>query len=131
MDYDHRYDVERNGTQKTSVDDLEKRNGLFVYDNAAVPGESFEVGGTFYARMQRLAGKLKIEQRGIERVPENERTDTGLKALLNTSTMVRTAFDQQYLRVERLRLTSHTAVAVRQHGCLLLCHWDASKAGLL
>jgi len=40
--------------------------------------------------MQRLAGKFNIEQRGIERVPENERTDTGVKGLLNVMTMVRT-----------------------------------------
>ncbi|KAI9872000.1 MAG: purine-cytosine permease [Pleopsidium flavum] len=43
-----------------------------------VSGESFEVGDTWYARTQRLAGRFKIEQRGIERVPENERTDNSL-----------------------------------------------------
>ncbi|KAJ5556257.1 hypothetical protein N7513_002098 [Penicillium frequentans] len=54
-----------------------------TYDNVrdnvsdgAVPGESFEYGDSMYARLQRLAGKLNVEQRGIERVPENERTDT-------------------------------------------------------
>ncbi|KAJ5438668.1 Purine-cytosine permease fcyB [Penicillium daleae] len=44
--------------------------------DGAVPGESFEYGNSLYARMQRIAGKFNIEQRGIERVPENERTDT-------------------------------------------------------
>jgi hypothetical protein len=53
----------------------------------AVPGETFELGTGWYARAQRFAGKLKIEQRGIERVPEDERTDSGFKALLNVSTM--------------------------------------------
>lgn len=62
----------------------------YVTEDGAVPGESFEYGNSFYARAQRLAGKLKIEQRGIERVPDDERTDTGFKALLNVSTMVRT-----------------------------------------
>lgn len=50
-----------------------------AYDNisdGAVPGESFEYGDSMYARIQRIAGKFKVEQRGIERVPENERTDT-------------------------------------------------------
>jgi hypothetical protein len=47
----------------------------------------FEIGNGWYARAQRLAGKLKIEQRGIERVPEDERTDAGFKALLNVATM--------------------------------------------
>ncbi|KAJ5176147.1 uncharacterized protein N7482_002024 [Penicillium canariense] len=48
------------------------------YDNVsdgAVPGESFEYGNSIYARIQRIAGKFNVEQRGIERVPENERTD--------------------------------------------------------
>lgn len=50
-----------------------------AYDNVsdgAVPGESFEYGDSMYARIQRIAGKFNVEQRGIERVPENERTDT-------------------------------------------------------
>ncbi|PKY02865.1 cytosine-purine permease [Aspergillus campestris IBT 28561] len=44
--------------------------------DGAVPGQSFEYGGSMYARIQRLAGKLNIEQRGIERVPAEEQTDT-------------------------------------------------------
>lgn len=63
-------------------------HATLVQEDGAVPGESFEIGDSLYARMQRLAGKLKIEQRGIERVPEDERTDRGFKALLNVSTMV-------------------------------------------
>ncbi|PSK60288.1 Purine-cytosine permease fcyB [Elsinoe australis] len=62
-------------------------HATLVQEDGAVPGESFEIGDSLYARMQRLAGKLKIEQRGIERVPEDERTDRGFKALLNVSTM--------------------------------------------
>lgn len=49
-------------------------------------GETFEQGNTLYARIQRLAGRFHVEQRGIERVPEDERTDT---SLLNVGTMVR------------------------------------------
>jgi hypothetical protein len=44
--------------------------------DGAVPGESFEYGDSMYAKLQRLAGKVNVEQRGIERVPDNERTDT-------------------------------------------------------
>ncbi|KAJ5604830.1 hypothetical protein N7510_009984 [Penicillium lagena] len=44
--------------------------------DGAVPGESFEYGNSWYARIQRVAGRFHVEQRGIERVPENERTDT-------------------------------------------------------
>lgn len=60
----------------------------YVDDDGAVPGEAFEYGTSFYARAQRLAGRFHVEQRGIERVPEYERTDSGFRALLNVSTMV-------------------------------------------
>lgn len=53
--------------------------------DGAVPGESFAYGNSWYAKIQRLAGKLNIEQRGIERVPENEQTDT---SYFNISSMV-------------------------------------------
>ena len=62
-------------------------DGSVVSNHNVVAGESFEIGNGWYARAQRLAGKLKIEQRGIERVPEDERTDAGFKALLNVATM--------------------------------------------
>ncbi|KAI9814689.1 MAG: hypothetical protein M1832_005688 [Thelocarpon impressellum] len=54
----------------------EKRH--FIDETGAVPAETFEIGDTLYARLQRLAGRARIEQRGIERVPENERTDKSL-----------------------------------------------------
>ncbi|KAJ9209495.1 hypothetical protein DTO166G4_8894 [Paecilomyces variotii] len=62
--------------------DLEKSPGVGNspvddnHSNGAVPGETFVYGNSLYAKVQRWAGKLNIEQRGIERVPENERTDT-------------------------------------------------------
>ena len=61
------------------------RTGLYT-DNRAVPGETFVQGNTLYAKVQGLAARFYIEQRGIERVPENERDDT---SLLNVGTMVR------------------------------------------
>ncbi|GAM86409.1 hypothetical protein ANO11243_044230 [Dothideomycetidae sp. 11243] len=59
----------------------------FYLEDGAVPGESFEYGNTLYAKAQRWAGKFSIEQRGIERVPEDERHESGMKGLLNVSTM--------------------------------------------
>lgn len=63
-----------------SDEDVEKspQMGAMPYDegDGAVAGESFEYGDTLYARLQRIAGKFHVEQRGIERVPNNERTDT-------------------------------------------------------
>lgn len=47
----------------------------------------YAAGSTFSEKLMLAAGKLGVEQRGIERVPEDERTDTGFKALLNVSTM--------------------------------------------
>lgn len=74
------YDVE--GYSPTETDNTHKHmtSGLPVYadDTGAVPGECFTYGNSLYARIQRFAGKYAIEQRGIERVPENERTDSNL-----------------------------------------------------
>lgn len=63
--------------------DIEKKGPIYDENNAVI-GESFAHGNGTYAKLQRLAGKLSIEQRGIERVPENERTDT---SLANVGTM--------------------------------------------
>lgn len=52
---------------------------------AAVPANAFTEGNTLYAKLQRFAGRFNIEQRGIERVPEAERTD---RHLMNIGTMV-------------------------------------------
>jgi hypothetical protein len=90
------YDVEKNqgyvqnngGSYSPEYGNLEKRNGSFQEPDGAVPGESFEYGTGLRAKLMRFAGKVGIEQRGIERVPENERTDSGFKALLNVATMV-------------------------------------------
>ncbi|KAI9717877.1 MAG: hypothetical protein M1812_004404 [Candelaria pacifica] len=63
------YDVERSSPEKTSYHVEDDSNV------GAVPAESFEIGDSPYAKLQRFAGRFNIEQRGIERVPENERTD--------------------------------------------------------
>lgn len=71
---------------RTSVFDVEKeatRDG--TSSHGAVAGETFEHGNSTYAKIQRLAGKFHVEQRGIERVPEDERDDN---SLLNVGTMV-------------------------------------------
>lgn len=61
--------------------DVEKRAGavdpaLVEEETGAVPAASFEYGNSLYARLQRLGGKFKVEQRGIERVPDDERNDS-------------------------------------------------------
>lgn len=98
--YTFHHDVEKNvrvidtgsahsGGVVTEGEEEKKHSSISYTDGVgAVPGESFAYGDGWYAKMQRLAGKLNVEQRGIERVPENERTDDGFKALLNVATMV-------------------------------------------
>ncbi|KAJ4504169.1 Purine-cytosine permease fcy21 [Exophiala dermatitidis] len=63
----------------------EKHRSVFAPDESgAVHGETFVTGDTFYHRLQRFAGRYGVEQRGIERVPEDERTD---KSTLKVGTM--------------------------------------------
>ncbi|KAL6240923.1 Purine-cytosine permease fcy21 [Rhinocladiella similis] len=76
------YDLEY---QPESLSAGEKHRSIVTPDaSGAVHGESFVTGNTLYARVQRLAGRFGVEQRGIERVPEDERTD---KSTLKVGTM--------------------------------------------
>ncbi|QIW99515.1 hypothetical protein AMS68_005033 [Peltaster fructicola] len=90
----YEYDIEKHPDVKTAGDHspvspqyYQGRNGLAVDEHNAVAGESFDYGDGIYARLMRIAGKWNIEKRGIERVPEDERTDRGTRALFNVSTM--------------------------------------------
>lgn len=65
--------------------DVKHRSSIAPDASGAVHGESFVVGNSLYARLQRVAGRFGVEQRGIERVPEDERTD---KSTLKVGTMV-------------------------------------------
>jgi hypothetical protein len=79
MDYQkNAHDIEVEAKHHRYAD---QRMGAPVYadETGAVPGESFATGNTTYAKLQRFAGRLGVEQRGIERVPEDERTDTRLQ----------------------------------------------------
>ena len=67
------YDVE--GGSPTGLDRPAEKHPAYVDETGAVPGESFTYGNSTYAKIQRFAGKFGVEQRGIERVPEDERTD--------------------------------------------------------
>lgn len=58
----------------------------YVGDENAMHQSDFVVGDSLYARLQRFAGKFGVEQRGIERVPSDERTDASMSKIC---TMVR------------------------------------------
>lgn len=77
MGYKNEYDVEGHSPVDTSAD--EKAPPFYTDQTTGVPAESFEIGNTAYAKLQRLVGRFGVEQRGIERVPEDERTDTNLR----------------------------------------------------
>ncbi|KAI1378694.1 purine-cytosine permease [Hypoxylon crocopeplum] len=49
-----------------------------ISDGNAVHRQELTSGGSVYARLQRFAGKFGVEQRGIERVPSDERTDSSM-----------------------------------------------------
>ena len=77
------------GIHKENGYPLAEKTGVYVDETGAVPGESFSYGNSTYAKIQRFVGRFGVEQRGIERVPENERTDKSLHII---GTMV-SAFD--------------------------------------
>ncbi|KAL1879326.1 hypothetical protein VTK73DRAFT_7163 [Phialemonium thermophilum] len=67
---------------------MEKDTGVDVdigtIDENVVHTQEFVIGNSYYARLQRFAGKFGIEQRGIERVPSDERKDSSMS---NVGTM--------------------------------------------
>lgn len=71
-------DVEVKSSSPTGSD-MEK-GGLPIYTDEApaVAGEVFVTGETPYAKIQRFVSRFGVEPRGIERVPEDERTDATL-----------------------------------------------------
>lgn len=83
MGYAEDYDIEQHSPSDRYSG--EKVPPIDTDATEGVPGESFEIGNSLYARIQRTVGKYGVEQRGIERVPENERTDS---SLVKVGTMV-------------------------------------------
>lgn len=120
MSYDKSYDVEKkahsteyDSSSPTNRHGLIQHHGKLMTEDGAVPGETFEIGDSFYAKAMRFAGKFNIEQRGIERVPEDERFDKGFKGLLNAGTMVSEPYSSRRLKPQML---IGIAVAFCQHG---------------
>lgn len=85
------YDIEKQVSARTKPQDSQSSSSDGVHDRAAsdnaVEDTSLSGKEGWSAKLVRLADKLGVEQRGIERVPETERPETGFKALLNVSTM--------------------------------------------
>jgi len=73
-------DVEATTTEKP-VFTNENDSGEYIPDDGAVHAETFVLGDSWYAKTQRLAGKFGVEQRGIERVPSDERLPAGMSQI--------------------------------------------------
>lgn len=73
------------GSYSPDGTDAEKGTPIYTSEAPAVPTEIFLTGDTLYAKVQRAVFKFGVEPRGIERVPEDERTDTNL---MKVGTMV-------------------------------------------
>jgi hypothetical protein len=82
------YDVESGREKAPSGYDSAEQIG----DEGAVSAETFVVGDSMYHKLQRFAGKFGVEARGIERVPSNERTDTGMSKI-GTLVCIRNSMD--------------------------------------
>jgi hypothetical protein len=53
----------------------------YIGDEGAVRAETFIIGDSWYHRSQRFAANFGVEARGIERVPSDERTDSGMSKI--------------------------------------------------
>jgi len=117
------FDVESVPAEK-SGGSSEYGSGI-VPDEGAVPAETFVLGDSWYARTQRLAGKFGVEQRGIERVPSDERSDAGMSQI---GTLV--SFPS-YMTLQYKIATNSKIVAQCQHGRFVFCHWSSGIPCLL
>lgn len=66
------------GSYSPNGTDPEKGPPVYTTEAPAVPTEVFLAGDSTYAKIQRTVFQIGVEPRGIERVPEDERTDTNL-----------------------------------------------------
>ena len=76
----------RMGSYSPNGTDPEKGTPVYTSEAPAVPTEIFLTGDSLYAKIQRTVFQFGVEPRGIERVPEDERTDTNL---MKVGTLVR------------------------------------------
>jgi len=73
------YDVENGIVEKNSRGETSSTE--YIGDEGAVHAETFIIGDSLYARLQRFATKFGVEARGIERVPSDERTDASMSKI--------------------------------------------------
>jgi hypothetical protein len=91
QDYDAERVVEKHPSANGSSE--------FVPDEGAIHAETFIIGDSLYAKVHRFAGRFGVENRGIERVPSDERTDIGMSKI---GTMVCLIFDSHLIFLDKL-----------------------------
>ncbi|KAI8626637.1 purine-cytosine permease [Xylariaceae sp. FL1651] len=67
--------VDRKDSAGTDVESGQVSNINAVHEDA------FTEENSFYAKLQAFAGRFGVEQRGIERVPDNEKTDSSMSQI--------------------------------------------------
>lgn len=108
---------------KTSDSDV----GYKFSDNSAIPMEDPEVGHGWRERAQRAVGRLGIEQRGIERVPEDERSDFSITNMGSLVSHITTSISPLFTLLEMLTHSSSpsAAVAICEYDRGHICCWHA------
>lgn len=93
--------------------------------------DKFTAGDSIYAKLQRFAGKIGVEQRGIERVLSDERTDSSMSTvgtLWLSANMVVSSFAIGALAIPIFGLgfvdTALTIVSVNLLGVLPVCFFS-------
>ncbi|KAJ0165907.1 Purine-cytosine permease fcyB [Colletotrichum tanaceti] len=126
--FENESDVSSNGGEKKSASDVEQG---FMANDGAVHQADFATGTSTYAKLQKLAGKLGVEQRGIERVPEDERINDAVAnvgTLWCSANMVVSSFAIGVLAIPVFNLgyvdTALTIVFINFMGVMPVCFFS-------
>jgi hypothetical protein len=98
----------------------------YIGDEGAVHKDEFTAGNSTYAKLQRFAGKLGVEQRGIERVPSDERTDASMSKIGTLVSLTRKTlihWDKEILIGKLVDLGQYGGLVVRYWRFGESCVW--------
>ncbi|KAK2004763.1 NCS1 nucleoside transporter [Colletotrichum falcatum] len=126
--FEAKSDVSSSAGEKKAASDVELG---FMANDGAVHEADFAAGTSTYAKLQRLAGKLGVEQRGIERVPEDERNNDSIAnvgTLWCSANMVVSSFAIGVLAIPVFNLgfvdTALTIVFINFLGIMPVCFFS-------
>ena len=112
-----------NGKEAPAFDAEKGGPPVYVDEAPAVTGETFVTGDSLYARIQRFVTRFGVEPRGIERVPEDERTDTNLRqvgTLVSRTTLIRGGRDRRQAKHAMMADMTCDLVVGCEHGGFLI-----------